>query len=317
MYIPPTSLPSQQMDVTRLPNPSVKASLAKLGLSPRKALGQHFLVSRGAVATILRAAEIGPEDTVVEVGPGLGVMTSELVQRAKRVVAVELDQELAVALERELGAAKLKMVCADARQVDITELSGGEPYKLVANLPYYAASPILRRFLESQHPPTRAVVMVQREVARNMAAQPGGMSLMSVGIQLYGRPRIVGYVPPASFYPPPKVTSAIVRIDVYPRPALALDDTEAFFKVVRAGFSAPRKQLRNALAQGLVVRAEEALALLEKAGVDPSRRPATLSLEEWGSLYRSVQERPVYVRAGRGSTSSPRTEGLQDRSLLR
>lgn len=288
--------------------PSVKATLARLGLSPRKGLGQHFLVSTGAVAAILRAAEIGPDDMVVEVGPGLGVMTSELVQRAKRVIAVELDQELAVAVERELGTAKLKMVCADAREVDITELSGGEPYKLVANLPYYAASPILRRFLESQHPPTRAVIMVQREVARNMAAQPGDMSLMSVGIQLYGRPRIVKNVPPASFYPPPNVTSAIVRIDVYPRPALALDDTESFFKVVRAGFSAPRKQLRNTLAQGLVIRAEEALALLEMAGVDPSRRPATLSLEEWGALYRSVQERGTYTGSGSGSISSPRTE---------
>ena len=278
--------------------PSVKASLARLGLSPRKGLGQHFLVSKGAVATILRAADIGPEDTVVEVGPGLGVMTSELVQRAKRVIAVELDQELAVALERELGAAKLKMVCADARKVDITELSGGEPYKLVANLPYYAANPILRRFMESAHPPTRAVVMVQREVAKNMVAQPGAMSLLSVGIQLYGKPRIVGSVPPTSFYPPPKVTSAIVRIDVYPRPALALDDTKAFFKVVRAGFSAPRKQLRNTLAQGLVIRAEEALALLEVAGVDPSRRPATLTLEEWGALYRSVKEGRVYAGPG-------------------
>ncbi len=278
--------------------PSVKASLARLGLSPRKALGQHFLVSRGAVATVLLAAEIGPEDTVVEVGPGLGVVTRELVQRSRHVVAVEMDQELAVALERELGAAKLKMVCADARQVDITELPGGEPYKLVANLPYYAASPILRRFLESPHPPTRAVVMVQREVARNMVAQPGAMSLMSVGIQLYGRPRIVGYVPPASFYPPPKVTSAVVRIDVYPRPALVLDDAQEFFKVVRAGFSAPRKKMRNALAQGLEVSPEEALQLLAKAGVDPSRRPATLSLEEWGALYRSVQERRVHVSTG-------------------
>ncbi|MDO8750192.1 MAG: 16S rRNA (adenine(1518)-N(6)/adenine(1519)-N(6))-dimethyltransferase RsmA [Dehalococcoidia bacterium] len=290
------------MDTTRFPGPSVKATLARLGLSPRKALGQHFLVSQGAVATILRAADIGPEDTVLEVGPGLGVMTSELVQRAKRVIAVELDQELAVALERELGAAKLKMVCADARQVDITELTGGEPYKLVANLPYYAASPILRRFLESAHPPTRAVVMVQREVARNMVAQPGDMSLMSVGIQLYGKPRIVKNVPPTSFYPPPKVTSAIVQIDVYPKPALVLDDIAAFFKVVRAGFCAPRKQLRNTLAQGLVIRVEEALALLEKASIDPARRPATLSLEEWGYVYRTVKANGVNV------STSPRQD---------
>ena len=277
------------MDTTLSHNPSVKAILGKMGVSPRKALGQHFLVGQGVVDTIIKAAEIQPEDTVVEVGPGLGVVTSELVQLAKRVVAIELDSDLASALERELGTAGLTVVCADAREVDVPEITGGIPYKLVANLPYYAASPILRRFLESSHPPVRAVVMVQREVARNMVAQPGAMSLVSVGVQLYGHARIVGYVPPSAFYPQPKVTSAIVCIDVYPKPALGLDDREAFFKVVRAGFSTPRKQLRNALANGLRVPPEKALTLLEKAGITPSRRAATLRLEEWGTIYREAQ----------------------------
>lgn len=294
--------------------PSVKASLARLGLSPRKALGQHFLVGRGVVVTIMKAAEIESLDTVVEVGPGLGVVTAELVQRAKRVIAVELDRKLALALERQFGTANLRVVCADAREVDVPELAGGVPYKLVANLPYYAASPILRRFLESSHPPVRAVVMVQREVARNMVAQPGDMSLMSVGVQVYGRPRIAGYVPPSAFYPQPKVTSAIVCIDVYPQPAVELNDREGFFRVVRAGFSAPRKQLRNALAQGLGIPHEDAVGLLEMAGIDPRRRAESLRLEEWGALYRSVKETCVHVGAGRGSTSSPRTGDSQDRS---
>ena len=200
-----------------------------------------------------------------------------------------MDRELAAALEREMGTSGLTVICADAREVDVHELTGDVPYKLVANLPYYAASPILRRFLESLHPPVRAVVMVQREVARNMVAQPGAMSLVSVGVQLYGHPRIVGYVPPSAFYPQPKVTSAVVCIDVYPKPALELDDREAFFKVVRAGFSTPRKQLRNALANGLSIPPEEALTLLEKAGVAPSRRAATLHLEEWGTIYQAAQ----------------------------
>ena len=269
-----------------------------MGLSPRKTLGQHFLVGQGVVALITKAAEIQPDEAVVEVGPGLGIVTGELLRQAKQVTAVELDRELASALEKELGSAKLKVVCADAREVDVPDLTGGAPYKLVANLPYYAASPILRRFLKSSHPPVRAVVMVQREVARNMVAQPGAMSLMSVGVQLYGQPRIVGYVPPSAFYPQPKVTSAVVRIDVYQQPALELDDRERFFKVVRAGFSAPRKQLRNALAHGLAIPPVEAISLLDRAGIDPSRRPATLCLEEWGALYRQTQGSRSYAGPG-------------------
>ena len=263
-----------------------------MGLSPRKALGQHFLVGEGVVAKIMKTADIAPEETVVEVGPGLGVLTRKLVLQAKRVIAVEMDAGLASALEQGLGAAgNLQVVHADAREVDATALTDGASYKLVANLPYYAASPILRHFLESSHPPTMAVVMVQREVARNMTAQPGDMSLMSVGVQLLGRPRIVGYVPPTAFYPRPKVTSAVVRIEVYPKPAvdIAIEETGAFFTVVRAGFSTPRKQLRNSLANGLVIPQEQARSLLEAAGIDPKARAETLELEQWGALYREVE----------------------------
>ena len=279
--------------------PSAKAILQRLGLSPRKALGQHFLVGQGVLVRILKAAEIGEEDMVVEVGPGLGMLTRRLAQQAKRVITVEMDRGLAEALEQELSSYEnLEVVCADGREVAVEEMVGEEPYKLVANLPFYAASPILRRFLESGRPPVRAVVMVQREVARRMVAKPGDMSLVSVGTQLYGHPKIVGYVPPSAFYPQPKVTSAIVRIDVYPRPAVDLDDRDAFFALVRAGFSAPRKQLRNALGQGLGIPPKEAGALLESSGIDPRRRPETVSLEEWGVLYQ--QARKGSVNAGSG-----------------
>ena len=278
---------------------SAKAILRRLGLSPRKALGQHFLVGQGVVAIIVKATGIQPQDTLVEVGPGLGVVTRHLIRSSKQVIAVEMDRDLASALERELArTSNLRVVCADARLVDASELTEDAPYKLVANLPYYAASPILRRFLESSHPPVLAVVMVQREVAKNMVAQPGAMSLMSIGIQMYGRPRIVAYVPPSAFYPQPKVTSAVVSIDVYPEPALELDDREEFFRLVRAGFSAPRKQLRNALAHGLGISQNEAMPLLEGAEIDPARRAATLNLEEWGALYRRVQKGIVRVAAG-------------------
>ncbi len=249
-------------------------------------------MSGGVVNAILKAMDLSADDLVVEVGPGLGVVTRELVPQVHKVIAVEMDRELAQALALEFeGTEDLEVMCADARELDVTKLVNGAEYKLVANLPYYAALPILRRFLEADCPPVSAVVMVQREVARNMVAGPGDMSLVSVGVQLYGWPRIVRYVPPTAFYPRPKVTSAVVKIDVYPGSALELDDREAFFRVVRAGFSAPRKQLRNSLAQGLEIPTGEAADLLAGAAIDPTSRAETLGLEQWGALYRQVARR--------------------------
>ena len=253
---------------------------------PKKSLGQHFLVDRRVLSRISAAAEISPHDVVVEVGPGRGILTKHLAERAGRVVAVELDEALASRLSGDLAdRPNVEVVCADARELDLASLAPPDvPYKVAANLPYYAALPILRRFLEAEHKPELMVVMVQREVARKIAAAPGDMGLVSVAVQLYGRPRIVSYVPPRAFRPAPKVTSAILRIDLYPRPALDLD-TEKFFQLVRAGFSAPRKQLRNCLRDGLSLSAESADAILLGAGIDPTRRPQTVSIEEWGSLY--------------------------------
>ena len=265
--------------------------LQRLGLRPAKARGQHFLVRRSVVQRILSAAELSLEDVVLEVGPGLGVLTRELVSRVRRVVAVELDGELVQALREELAAfSNLRVLQEDARKLEIgAALEGETRYKVVANLPYYAAAPILRRFLEAAQKPTLLVVMLQREVARSMAAAPGEMSLLSVATQLYGRVRVVATVPPSAFYPAPKVTSAVVRIEVYPQPALELNDVGAFFQVVRAGFSAPRKQLRNALAGGLGIAPREAEELLGDAGIDIRRRAETLALEEWGDLYRTCR----------------------------
>ena len=269
---------------------SPKAMLDSLGLSPRKRLGQHFLVGNGVVNMIVRAADIKPNETIVEVGPGLGILTRELVKKAGRVVAVEMDKEIAEVLEREVHAPNLEVLSADAREVGVKDVTNATLYKLVANLPYYAASPILRHFLESEWPPILAVVMVQREVAKQMVAQPGEMSLVSVGVQIYGKPAIVGYVPSSAFYPKPKVTSAVVRIRLDARPSLNIANRKAFFKVVRAGFSAPRKQLRNSLAQGLEVPPEEALKHLNTADIDPRARAETLSLEQWTALYRVISD---------------------------
>ncbi|MBI4497669.1 MAG: ribosomal RNA small subunit methyltransferase A [Chloroflexi bacterium] len=275
------------------PRPTPGRELRALGRAAKKSLGQHFLRDRAAVAKIVAAADLGPEDTVVEVGPGLGVLTEALVQGAGRVIAVELDAELAAALRRKLGdRPNLEVVVGDILALQPAALlqrpgeAGVPPYKVVANLPYYITSAVLRHFLEARPRPRLMVVMVQREVARSMVAGPGEMGILAVSVQLYGRPRIVATVPPGSFYPPPKVESAVVRIDVAPEPVVAIPDEETFFQVVRAGFSARRKQLHNTLAHGLGLPDSHARSLLAAVGIDPARRPQTLTLEEWAALAR-------------------------------
>ena len=264
----------------------------KLGRRPsaRKALGQHYLMDNGVLQQILSTSQLDPQDTVLEVGPGRGAVTSQLVKRVKHVIAVEIDPHLAASLPEKLcNPSNLRVINADARNVELTNvLEENTSYKLVGSLPYYAANPILRRFLETDgHRPSLMVVMVQREVARSMAAEDGRMSLLAVGIQLYGIPHIICDVPPEAFYPPPKVTSTVVRIDPRRHMAIEVENTKGFFDVVRAGFFAPRKQIRNSLGLGLGLSNEQVSRLLESARLDPKLRPENLSLEEWGRLYQA------------------------------
>lgn len=267
----------------------VRRALSGLRTSPRKGLAQHFLVSQRVLNRIIQAAELTSDDVVIEIGPGLGVLTGEMACRVRKLIAVELDEQLARSLQDVFSkTANVRIVQADARLVDVDALLEGEgTYKVVANLPYYAANPIVRRFLACPPRPSLLVVTVQREVAQRMAARPGQMSLLSVATQLYARPRIVCYVPPGAFRPPPKVSSAVVRLDVRDKLAVDVVDTEAFFRVVRAGFSAPRKQLRNAIGKGLDVPVAEVEARLRDTGIDYKRRAETLTLDEWGILYRA------------------------------
>ena len=255
----------------------------------RKSLGQHFLISKRVLRRIIAAADLDSADTVIEIGPGRGILTAELAASARRVVAVEVDERLVGDLrERFRDAANVELVQADAREIDTrTLIPPGAPYKVVANLPYYAASPIVRRFLGADHKPYLMVVMLQREVARNMTAAPGDMTVLSVAVQLYGKPKIISSVPARAFRPAPKVTSAVLRIDVYAQPAVEVDSPERFIQLVKAGFSARRKQLRNSLQQGLSLARGRSEELLAEAGVDPQRRPQTLSLAEWARLYQA------------------------------
>ena len=259
---------------------------------PRKRLGQHFLTDRRILQRILAAARLSPSDTVVEVGAGRGILTESLAQAAGRVIAVEIDEALCEQMRLRLAPyPNVAIVCGDILALppeDLLAHAGATPpYVVVANLPYYIASAVLRRFLEAQTPPRQLIVMVQAEVAESMSAEPGRMGLLSVATQFYAQARILFFVPPRAFRPPPKVRSAVVRLDVRSQPAVAIDDREAFFRLVRAGFAAPRKQLRNVLVLGLGLEPTAAEALLAEAAIDAQRRAQTLSLEEWARLYEA------------------------------
>jgi 16S rRNA (adenine1518-N6/adenine1519-N6)-dimethyltransferase len=272
-----------------LPLAEAKSQLHRLGARAKKGLGQHFLVDRSVLDKIVSAAELASSDTVIEIGPGLGILTEELLKKAGKVIAIEVDSKLASSLEKKLSKfPRLTVLNADVLQLDPRELLESQRnYKAVANLPYYIAAPILRHFLEASLKPRLMVVMVQKEVGQSIAAAPGDMSILGISVQLYGKPTIVDYVPAQSFYPRPKVDSAIVRIEVYPKPAIEVEDIAGFFEIVKAGFSAPRKQIRNSLALGLQLNSAEVVGLLEQAGITPQRRPETLSLEEWAKLHRA------------------------------
>jgi 16S rRNA (adenine1518-N6/adenine1519-N6)-dimethyltransferase len=269
-----------------------KGMLRRLDLRARKSLGQHFLIDREVLERVASAAGLAANDTVIEVGPGLGVLTRELAVRAGRVVAVELDNRLASILNRTLAPFEnVTIVNRDILKIEpaaLLEETRGKSagYEVVANLPYYITSAVIRHFLEARLRPRLMVVMVQKEVARAIVAEAGRMSLLSVSVQFYGRPEIVSYVAAGCFYPPPEVDSAILKINVYPRPLMAEEDASSFFELVRAGFSAPRKQLVNSLAQGLGLAKAEVLPLLERAGIMPRRRAESLNMEEWQRLWQ-------------------------------
>jgi 16S rRNA (adenine1518-N6/adenine1519-N6)-dimethyltransferase len=313
-----------------LPNPyldpaRVRAALRALELRPARGMGQNFLVDPGALATIVGAADVTRDDTVLEIGPGLGVLTWELLQRAGRVVAVELDKRLAARLREEFaGEPRLTII-----QGDILKLAPGDlvrdrgsaltaqdqvvdprslppapwPYKVVANLPYAITSAVLRHLLEAAPPPALIVVLVQWEVAQRITARPGDLSVLAHSVQLYAAPEIVARVPAASFVPAPAVDSAVLRLRVRPRPAVDVPDVNGLMRVIKAGFLHARKQLGNGLpgglaAMGVRLEREQVAAALRAAGVEPSRRAETLTLEEWAAVYQALPGYRMLLRQG-------------------
>lgn len=268
---------------------AVPSLLRRFGLQPKKSLGQNFLVDEAALAKVTAAADVTPADTVLEIGPGVGSLTRHLAEAAGRVAAVELDQSLWPALQFVLAPyPNVTLVHGDILQLDLAGLALPSGYKVVANIPYYITSAVIRRLLEASGPPALIVLTVQREVAERICAGPGEMSLLAVSVQVYSRPRVVARVPAGAFYPRPEVDSAVVRLEARPAPAVAGLDMDHFFRVVKAGFSQKRKQLRNALAGGLQLAPAALEPALAQAGVDPARRAETLSLEEWGAIARAL-----------------------------
>jgi 16S rRNA (adenine1518-N6/adenine1519-N6)-dimethyltransferase len=270
--------------------------LNKYNLRPRKGLGQNFLVDPLHLAKIVAAAELTTADTVVEIGPGPGALTRLLTASAGQVIAVELDPAMVNLLNHELGhLPNLTIIEADILQTNIADFFGSRAslklastsspsFKVVANLPYYITSAVMRHLLETTPRPERIVVTVQKEVAQRMIAGPGEMSILAVSVQFYGQPKLVHRIPAGAFYPPPKVDSAVVRIDTFAQSPLAVNDVEHFFWVVKAGFGQKRKQLKNSLAAGLSRPMAEIMTAMRQVNIDPTRRAETLSLAEWARL---------------------------------
>lgn len=272
--------------------------LKRLGIAPRKALGQHFLVDEFALSDIAEACRLDASTTVLEIGAGPGGLTEELARRAGRVVAIELDEEYAsLTRARLLQYESVEVVAADVLDFTPLELleEGGAapPYVATGNLPYYITQPVVRRLVEAEPPPERIVVMVQREVAHRMVGGPGEESVLSLSIRLYGQAELLFELPPGAFWPPPKVHSAVVRIERWTEAPLLLDDESRprFFAVLRAGFSEPRKQLHNSLGSALALPDPTVLEVLAEAEVAPDARAQHLSLDDWRRLHGVIERR--------------------------
>lgn len=278
------------MNLPSLPPLNVASLLRQYGLRPSKGLGQNFLQDNQALQKIVSAADLGPADAVLEIGPGLGSLTRYLALLAASVTAVELDARLFPALEATLAPYRnVRLVQGDILKLDPAELTQAADYLVVANIPYYITSALIRHLLESPPRPRRIVLTVQQEVASRICALPGEMSLLALSVQVYGRPQVRAHIPAGAFYPPPNVDSSVLCVDIYVEPVIPFALLDTFFSLARAGFSQKRKTLRNSLSAGLRLAPSETEKMLAAAGIEPRRRAETLSLEEWRVLSGEYQ----------------------------
>jgi 16S rRNA (adenine1518-N6/adenine1519-N6)-dimethyltransferase len=253
----------------------------------KKSLGQHWLKDEASLAAMCDAAEVGLEDVVLEIGPGPGTLTAELVESAKEVIAVEFDESLARELPGRVPAGNLRVIQQDILKFDLTTLP--PDYKVVANIPYYLTSNLLRILCESTNHFSVAALLVQKEVAERVCAKPGDMSLLSVSVQFYCEASLGLVVPARLFTPPPKVDSQILKLCYRPEPLFPDIDKRLFFRIAKAGFAQRRKTLLNSLGAGLHLSREQTTAVLERAGIEPNTRAQSLSLDNWYALYQALQ----------------------------
>jgi len=277
------------MSSKRFPPPIPPLNAADLlkqhGLRADKRLGQNFLQDPYALEKIVNAAEIQPTDTVLEIGPGLGSLTRYLAAGAHKVIAVELDEKLFPPLESVIAPYhNIQLVHGDILGIMPNDIIEQQDYLVVANIPYYITSALIRHLLESNPKPRCIVLTIQKEVAQRICADKGDMSLLALSVQVYGQPHIATHIPAGAFYPAPKVDSSVLVVDIHPSPVVPHDLLDTFFLLIKAGFSQKRKKLRNSLAAGMRQTTTDIEKLLRAVGIDPQRRAETLSLEEWGKL---------------------------------
>jgi len=272
---------------------SVKNILEKFNAKPKKGLGQNFLIDKNILQKIIDAANINPEDTILEVGPGVGTLTQELAKKAKQVIAVEKDETMIEILKENLKDFKnIEIIHGDILKIDYLKLIENckfkiENYKVVANIPYYLTSPLIRKFLETKFPPSDIVLMIQKEVAERICSKVPDMNLLAVSVQFYATPKIVFNVSKNSFWPIPKVDSAVIKItprSQTSREAGGPTSPDLFFRIVKAGFSQPRKQIGGNLSKMLKIEKKKVDELLTKNNLSPTQRAETLTIQDWKNL---------------------------------
>ena len=273
--------------------PDPKQFFSRDGRGPNKLLGQSFLVDQGTLQNIIKAAALRPDDTVFEIGPGLGVLTFAIAAVAERVIAVEKDEKLATILQEEILRRKItniELIAADVLKLPQDIFARISPYRVVANIPYYLTARLIRKLLENENPPTDIILTVQKEVAERIVAKPPHMNLLALAVQVYGAPKILFPISKKSFWPEPKVNSACILIENISSELFLKEkvDSKKFFHMLRACFQGKRKMLQNTLAGFLALPKGEAYKFLEKAGIRPSARPEELSLTQWIRLARLV-----------------------------
>ena len=253
---------------------------------PSKKLGQNFLFDRSALKKVILAANLKPEEIVLEIGPGTGLLTKEIVKRVKKVIAVEKDQRLIKLLEKDFqGVKKIELIHGDIlKNLNLKLLA--HQYKVVGNLPFYLTSAVIRKFLESENPPKEMILIVQKEVAQRICSQPPAMNLLALSVQFYAQPKIISFIPRKSFWPQPKVDTAIIKLKI--KKERESIDKDLFFKIAKAGFSHSRKQLINNLPKKLGISKEEVINWISKSNIKPEQRAETLSLENWLSLTKTL-----------------------------